>query len=240
MPEIRINNKVLVTQTGAAEPVLASNVNLGSATFPAGHILNVWSKTKTSVDSHTSSAWKEITALTHTIANPNSGSNFLLSGHINGAWEVSVTKIGIRLTRTDSNGEVQGHEFTTRITFPTIYPRGKESYDITSNVTIHRVKLSTSAIGVYNLEIKRKGYDTYNILVEQTPADDFYASSPPEIAPGISITVPPLRGEYIETVPIYTRNKNLTLTMYTNYDAPLTLNSMTWEGDWNPPYYKRV
>lgn len=34
MPEIRINNKVLVTQTGAAEPVLASNVDLGSATFP--------------------------------------------------------------------------------------------------------------------------------------------------------------------------------------------------------------
>jgi hypothetical protein len=40
MPEIRINNKVLVTQTGAAEPVLASNVNLGSATFPDGHTLS--------------------------------------------------------------------------------------------------------------------------------------------------------------------------------------------------------
>lgn len=41
MPEIRINNKVLVTQTGAAEPVLASSVNLGSATFPAGHIVQI-------------------------------------------------------------------------------------------------------------------------------------------------------------------------------------------------------
>lgn len=30
MPEIRINNKVLVTQTGAAEPVLASNVDMGN------------------------------------------------------------------------------------------------------------------------------------------------------------------------------------------------------------------
>ena len=52
-----------------------------------------------------------------------------------------------------------GQQYETRITFPTIYPRGKESYDITSNVTIHRVKLSTAAIGAYNLEIKRKGYD---------------------------------------------------------------------------------
>ena len=41
MPEIRINNKVFLTQTGAAEPVLASNVNLGSATFPSGHVIKV-------------------------------------------------------------------------------------------------------------------------------------------------------------------------------------------------------
>ena len=50
MPEIRINNKVFLTQTGAAEPVLASNVvmdnvninnALASATFPAGHVLQV-------------------------------------------------------------------------------------------------------------------------------------------------------------------------------------------------------
>ena len=47
-----------------------------------------------------------------------------------------------------------------------------ERYDITANTTIHRVKLSTALIGAYNLEIKREGYDTYNILVEQTPADD--------------------------------------------------------------------
>ena len=121
-----------------------------------------------------------------------------------------------------------GYQYETRITFPTIYPRGKESYDITSNVTIHRVKFSTAAIGAYNLEIKRKGYDTYNILVEQTPADEY------------SSEFPPLYGEHIETAPIYTRNKNLTLTMSTDFPAPLTLRSMTWEGDWNPPYYKRV
>ena len=63
------------------------------------------------------------------------------------------------------------------------------------NTTIHRVKFSTAAIGAYNLEIKRKGYDTYNILVEQTPADEYNAN------------IIPLYGEHIETVPIYTRNK---------------------------------
>jgi len=120
-----------------------------------------------------------------------------------------------------------GNKFKTTITFPTIYPLGRESYDITSNVTIHRVKLSTAMIGTYDLTIDREGYDSYNLLVEQTPSDEYNAD------------FPQLRGEHIETVPIYTRNKNLTLTMSTEYDAPLTLRSMTWEGDWNPPYYKR-
>ena len=126
-------------------------------------------------------------------------------------------------TNTDA-----GINFDTIVEFPTIYARSKTGSDITSNLTIHRVKLSTSLVGNYNLTIDRKGYDTYNLLVEQAPADEYRAGSPK------------LYGEKVETVPIYTRNKNLTLTITTNYDAPFTLNSMTWEGDYNPPYYKSV
>ena len=124
-------------------------------------------------------------------------------------------------------GNQNGYNFTTEIKFPTIYPRAKEGYDITSNLTIHRVKLSTAALGAYRLTIERKGYDTYNLLHEQTFADEYNAD------------FPHLYGEHVETVPVYTRNKNLTLTLHTNFDAPFTLRSMTWEGDWNPPYYKR-
>lgn len=142
---------------------------------------------------------------------------------------------------------VSGAPFETRITFPTIYARSKEGYDITSNLTIHRIKLSTAAIGAYNLEIKRQGYDPYTLLVEQTPANNSYVSSPPQIdipnefgvVTPTTLTIPPLTGEHIENVPVYTRNKNLTFTMKTDYNAPLTLRSMTWEGDWNQPYYRR-
>ena len=129
----------------------------------------------------------------------------------------------------DSEGVyTPGFEYESRIVFPTIYPRGRESYDITSNVTIHRIKLSTAAVGAYNLKIDRFGYDSYEVLVEQTPADDYKSH------------FPQLRGEHIETVPVYTRNKNLNLTLTSKFDAPFTLQSMTWEGDWNTPYYRRV
>jgi len=140
----------------------------------------------------------------------------------------------------DGDGEVQGHKFLTRIVFPTIYPQSggaNSKSDVTSNLTIHRVKLSTAFIGTYDLTIERKGYDTYKLLVEQTPADEYVASP---YVKNTDIPSLPLYGEKIETVPIYTRNVNLNLIMSTDYDAPLTLRSMTWEGDYNRPYYKSV
>ena len=79
----------------------------------------------------------------------------------------------------DDNGD--GAPFETRITFPTIYAqsRGQEpKSDVTANLTIHRLKLSTAFIGAYNLEIGRKGYDPYEILVEQTPSDEYRSESP--------------------------------------------------------------
>ena len=121
-----------------------------------------------------------------------------------------------------------GVEFETKITFPTIYARTKDLSDVTANLTIHRIKLSTAAIGAYNLKISRNGYDDYDLLVEQSPSDEYRAN------------FPPLYGEHVETMPIYTRNHNLNITMSTSYNAPLTLRSMTWEGDWNRPYYKRA
>ena len=125
-----------------------------------------------------------------------------------------------------------GVKFNTVIKFPTIYGRTKGTNpqsDITANLTIHRLKMSTALVGAYNLLIQRYGYDDYELLVEQTPADAVLTSP-----------VPPLRGEHIETVPVYTRNHNLNVTIKTDFDAPLSLRSMTWEGDWNRPYYKSV
>ena len=155
------------------------------------------------------------------------------SGSVSGLPASSVSSVPVFLDgwERDSDGYATGSKFKTEIKFPTIYAQSKGAQpvsDITANLTIHRVKLSTAAIGTYDLTIERFGYDTYNLLVEQRPADEYNAN------------FPALYGEKVETVPVYTRNKNLTLTMSTTYDAPLTLRSMTWEGDWNRPYYKSV
>tara|TARA_Y100000401_G_scaffold114958_1_gene117804 strand:+ start:1083 stop:3848 length:2766 start_codon:yes stop_codon:yes gene_type:complete len=127
------------------------------------------------------------------------------------------------------NTDATGVTYESRIEFPTIYPRGESSSDATANLTIHRVKMSTADIGAYNVLIGRLGYDDYNLLVEQTPADSYDSNA-----------APILYKERVETIPIYTKNNNLTLVMSTTFNAPLVLRSMTWEGDYNQPYYKRV
>ena len=169
----------------------------------------------------------------HLIPGQSEGESYLYkmdSGTVEGLPASALSAVPVFLdgwTR-DDDGNVDGKEFETRITFPTIYGRSKDVTDVTANLTVHRVKLSTAAVGAYNLDINRYGYDPYSILVEQTPMDAYNAN------------FPQLRGEHVEVVPIYTRNKNLSLTIHTKFNAPLTLQSMTWEGDWNRPYYKSV
>ena len=97
------NNFTLDVGSGGSisQGTIGSNV-----TFPAGHIINVTSLTRTSTDSHTTSTPKEITGLTHTISNPKSGSKFLLTGVINLSWDTGTSKAGFFITRTDADGEV--------------------------------------------------------------------------------------------------------------------------------------
>ena len=131
----------------------------------------------------------------------------------------------------DDNNKLQGADYTTTIEFPTIFAMSKglnPKTDINANLTIHRVKLSTAAVGMYDVKIERKGYDTHELLIEQSPANQYAGG------------FPRLTGEVIETIPIYTRNHNLTLTITSEYQAPFGLRSMTWEGDYNRPYYKSV
>lgn len=79
MADIKINEKLVVSQTGTAEPVLASNVTipaagitgtLGSGIFPTGHIIQIKSSTKTDTATTTSEADNGVTTgLTVTLDN---------------------------------------------------------------------------------------------------------------------------------------------------------------------------
>lgn len=59
MPELKINGYTFATQADGNNPVLASNVNLGSATFPAGHVIKVTQVKSTTIASRDTASWVE-------------------------------------------------------------------------------------------------------------------------------------------------------------------------------------
>ena len=46
--------------------------------------------------------------------------------------------------------------------------------------------------------------------------------------------------EVEQTVPIYERNKNVTITVSSKHPLPASLISLSWEGDVNNKLYRRV
>ena len=79
MGNLLLNGQTAFTQTGTAAPVLASTVNLSSATFPAGHVIQVQQSVKTDADETragvTASGFQDITGTDQN----GSGSGFVSS-----------------------------------------------------------------------------------------------------------------------------------------------------------------
>ena len=125
-----------------------------------------------------------------------------------------------------------GYEYEMQIDFPTIFVTAKDgnSYrsDTASNLTLHRVHMNFGNVGMYTVELNRRGKDNYSMLFEATEMDAYGADRPAVYA------------DKIYTVPIYDKNKNCNIILKSIHPTPATLQSMTFEGDYTDNYYKRV
>ena len=127
---------------------------------------------------------------------------------------------------------ILGYLFDMEVEFPTIYPMqvAGDNVKTTTNgsLVLHRVKFNFGAAGMYTTILDRVGKPQYSETWEPPLADSYNANK-------VGI-----HDQIQQTVPIYERNKNLTLTLKSSHPAPATLYSMTWEGDFTNAYYKRV
>ena len=125
-----------------------------------------------------------------------------------------------------------GYLYEYLIKFPTIYPKkisGERSFaDVNSSLILHRIKLHFGKIGLYETTLERVGKDDYTEVYESTTMDSYAASRVPYLE------------EYIKTIPVYEKNKNVDITLKSSHPAPATLRAMAWEGDYSPLFYKRA
>jgi len=126
-----------------------------------------------------------------------------------------------------------GYKYKMRVLFPQIYLQRQSASrdwrsDTTSSLILHRIKLQFGETGVYETIIKRKGRESYTELYESAMPDGYLAD---EVA---------FLPKKEQVVPIYDRNTNVQIELVSDHPSPATLLSMSWEGDFNNRYYKRV
>lgn len=125
-----------------------------------------------------------------------------------------------------------GYDYTMQVDLPRFFVQTKTG-NVTVNeqrgsLTIHRINLIFSRVGVYETELTRVGKPSFSQQFSSTTFDSYQAGDVR------------IEDTYAAYVPVYEKSDNFTLSVKSTSPLPATLTSLTWEGDYNPSYYKRV
>jgi len=99
--------------------------------------------------------------------------------------------------------------------------------DFTSDLIIHRIKVSTGLSGPVKYQISITGRPEWNQTIEAVQ---------PYVYDLNNVN---LSAEAVHTVPIYQRNENLSLKIIGDSPLPVTLLSLNWEGRYKTGFYRR-
>jgi hypothetical protein len=122
-----------------------------------------------------------------------------------------------------------GYEYTYEVELPTyFYAPGNQPKDWSANLTIARMKFNLGLSGLVGFYQKKYGSAEWRSIQSVQEADRYIESN----APLVQNTV--------VTVPIHQRNTSFQLKINSTSPFPVTLNSMTWEGNYSPRYYRRA
>ena len=161
------------------------------------------------------------------------------AGDDNGRYTDQTTIVGSGDdANIEFNGNWTGQDLTVgylydmEVQLPTIYRQlaSGDSFkaDIHKSLVVHRIKLSLGPSGLYTTTLSRLGKTDFTTIHESPLADQYGANK-------VSVN-----NILKETVPIYERNTNLTITIKSTHPTPATLYSMTWEGDYTDKFYQSV
>jgi hypothetical protein len=137
----------------------------------------------------------------------------------------------------DINGDYRGRDmiigytYNMQIDMPKFFVTEVETQsavtDFTSDLIIHRIKVSTGLSGPVKYQINITGRPEWNQTIEAVQPNVY------------DLNNVNLSAEAVHTVPIYQRNDNLSLSIIGDSPLPVTLLSLNWEGRYNTGFYRR-
>ena len=135
---------------------------------------------------------------------------------------------GKNLTSVASN-VIVGYRYDFDVTLPKtyFYDSNKRS-DYTAALTLARMKFAVGLSGMMGFKIKIKGRDEWYNINPVVTADTYLADDVP------------LDEHSVFTVPIHQRTENTEVRLFNDSPFPVSLNSMMWEGNYSPRFYRRT
>jgi len=125
-----------------------------------------------------------------------------------------------------------GYIYDMTLDIPRLYPTQKEGEegiksDYTSNVIIHRVKISTGLSGPITYNVNLTGIPNRSQTISVNKPHQYQLGN-------VNMTA-----DAIHDVPIYQRNENVSLSILGDTPLPVSLLGMNWEGRYTDKFYKR-
>ena len=174
----------------------------------------------------------------------------VLGGYIGSTQSLTAASVGAVLTGTsltvggsagayyvDIDGDYRGRDliigylYNMEVTLPKFFMTqsdGKTSAsDFTSDLIIHRIKVSTGLSGPVKYQIDITGRPEWSNTIEAVMPNQYQLNNVN------------LSSEGIHNVPIYQRNENLSIKIIGDTPMPVSLLSLNWEGRYNTGFYRR-
>ena len=135
---------------------------------------------------------------------------------------------GKNLTSVASN-VILGYRYDFDVTLPkTYFYDGNQRSDYTASLTLARMKFAVGLSGMMGFKLKIKGRDEWYSINPVVTADNYLADDVP------------LDEHSVFTVPIHQRTENTEVRLFNDSPFPVSLNSMMWEGNYSPRFYRRT
>lgn len=123
---------------------------------------------------------------------------------------------------------IVGYKYALEVDLPTVYYRMDEiNTDYTASLTVGRMKFACGLNGALGIKLKSRGRDEWVDVMPTSLADYYLAGTTP------------ITGSNIFVVPINQRTSNFNMKIYCDTPYPVSLNSMMWEGNYSPKFYRR-
>jgi hypothetical protein len=126
-----------------------------------------------------------------------------------------------------------GYIYEMTIQLPTFFvgqSGGQNQYtaDATADLIVHRIKVSTGLSGPVTYTVDITGKDAWDNVVTVTLPNNYNLGN-------VNISA---AAEHV--VPVFQRNKNTKITIKGDTAFPVSLDSLTWEGNYNTRFYRRA